>query len=65
MKQEVPQRKGDQKIRRNNINLEATKAKRKSIRYIVLRHHHQAHFMRVIIETMRARKAQIPAFCGF
>ena len=64
MKKEVPHRKGDQKSRRSNINLEARKTKRKSIGDIHLRHHHQAHLMtilmRVNIETIRARKAQMP-----
>ena len=43
------------------------KNKRKSFGNIHLRHHHQAHLMtiliRVNIEIMRAKKAQI--FCGF
>ena len=62
MKKEVPNRKGDQKNQRNNIDLEARKTKRKSVGDIHLRHHHQAHLMtilmRVNIEIMRARKAQ-------
>ena len=41
MKKEVPQRKGDQKSRRNDIDLEARKTKAKSIGDIHLRHHHQ------------------------
>ena len=64
MKKEVPHRKDDKKSRRSDIDLEARKAKRKSIGDIHLRHHHQAHLMtilmRVNIETMRAKKAQIP-----
>ena len=63
MNKDVLPRKGDQKSRRNDIDLEARKAKRKSIRDTHLRHHHQAHLitilMEVIIEIMRARKAQI------
>ena len=65
MKKEVPHRKGDQKSRRNDIDLEARKTKRKSIGDINLRHHHQAHLMtslmRVNIELgmIRARKTQI------
>ena len=63
MNKEVPPGKGDEKSRRNDIDLEARKAKRKSIGDTHLRHHHQAHLMTilmgVIIETMRARKAQI------
>ena len=38
---EVPQRKGDQKSRRKDIDLEARKTKTKSIGDIHLRHHHQ------------------------
>ena len=61
MKIEVPQRKGDQKSRKNDINLEARKTKRKSIRDTHLRHHHQAHLMTILmgvnIEIMRARKS--------
>ena len=64
MKKEVPHRKGDQKSRWSDIDLEARKTKRKSIGDIHLRHHNQAHLMtilmRVNVETMRARKAQIP-----
>ena len=41
MKKEVPQRKGDQKSRRNDIDLEARKTKAKSTGDIHLRHHHQ------------------------
>ena len=63
MKKEVSHRKGDQRSRRNNIDLEARKTKRKSIRDIHLCHHHQTHLMtvlmRVNIEIMRARKKQI------
>ena len=63
MKKEVPHRKRDQKSWRKDIDLEARKTKRKSIGDIHLRHHHQAHLMtilmRVNIETMRARKAQV------
>ena len=63
MNKGVPHRKDDQKSRRNDINLEARKTERKSIGDIHLRHHHQAHLMmilmRVNIEIMRARKAQI------
>ena len=63
-KERSPSPKGDQKSRRNVIDLEARKTKRKSIGDIHLRHHHQAHLVtiltRVNIETMRARKAQIP-----
>ena len=63
MKKEVPHQKGHQKSQRNNIDLEARKKKRKSIRDIHLRHHHLAHLitilMRVNIEIMRERKAQI------
>ena len=54
----------NKKSRRNDIDLEARKTKRKCIEDIHLRHHHQAHLMtirmRVNIKTMRARKAQIP-----
>ena len=64
MKKEVTHRKGDQKSRRNNIELEARKRKRKSIGDIHLRHHHQAHLMTILMrvnkEIMRARKAHIP-----
>ena len=64
MKKEVPHRKGDQKSRRNDIDLEARKTKRKSIADVHLRHLHQAHLMRILmkvkIEIMKARKAQIP-----
>ena len=38
---DVPQRKGDQKSRRKDIDLEARKTKTKSIGDIHLRHHHQ------------------------
>ena len=69
LKKEVPHRKGDQKSRRNNIDLEARETKRKNTGDIHLRHHHQAHLMtilvRVDIETMRARKAQIPDLVWF
>ena len=63
MKEEVPHRKGDQKSQRNEIDLEAIKTKRKSIGDTHLRHLHQAHLMailmRVNIQKMSARKAQI------
>ena len=59
MKKEVPDQKGNQKSRRNDIYLEARKTRRKSIRDIYLRHHHQAHLMtilmRVNIEAIRAQ----------
>ena len=65
MKKEVSHRKGDQKSRRNNFGQEA----RKSMGDIHLRHHHQVHLMRILmrvnIETVRARKAQIPDLGGF
>ena len=64
MKKEVLCPKGNQKSQRNDIDLEARKTKRKSIRDIYLRHQYQAHLktilMRVNIQTMRPRKAQIP-----
>ena len=64
MKKEIPCPKGNQKSQRNDIDLEARKTKRKSIRDIYLRHQYQAHLktilMRVNIQTMRPRKAQIP-----
>ena len=47
MKKEVPHRKGDQKSRRNDIDLEARKTKRKSIADVHLRHLYQAHLMRI------------------
>ena len=60
MKKEISHRKGDQKSRRNNINLESRKTNRKSIGYIHLRYHHQAYLMtilmRVNIEIMRQGK---------
>ena len=69
MKKEVPQRKGNQKSRRNGVDLEATKTKWKSVGDIHFRHHHQAYLMavlmRVNIETITARKAQIPDLGGF
>ena len=69
MKKEIQPRKGDQKSRTNDIDLEARKTKRKSIGDIHLRHHHQAYLMtilmRVNIEIMRARKAQIPDLGSF
>ena len=59
----VPHRKGDQKCRKHDIDLEARKTKRKSIGDIHLRHHHQAQLMTTLmivnIEIMKARKAQI------
>ena len=64
MKKEVPHRKGDQKSRRIDIYLEAKKRKRKSIGDVHLHHLHQAHLMKILmrvnIEIMKARKAQIP-----
>ena len=64
MKKEVPHREGDQKKRKNDIDLEARKTKRKNIGDIHLHHHHQVHLMtilmRINIETMRAWKARIP-----
>ena len=64
MKKEFLHQKGDQKSLRNNIDLEARKTKIKSVGDIHLHHHHEAHLMtilmRVNIETLRARKAQIP-----
>ena len=64
MKKEIPCPKGNQKSQRNDIDLEARKTKRKSIRDIYLRHQYQAHLktilMRVNIQTMRPRKVQIP-----
>ena len=64
MKKEVLCPKGNQKSQRNDIDLEARKTKRKSIRDIYLRHQYQAHLktilMKVDIQTMRPRKAQIP-----
>ena len=64
MKKEAPNRKGNQKSWRNDINLEARKRKRKSTGNIHFRHHHQAHLMTVLMrlnmKTMRARKAKIP-----
>ena len=63
MKKDVPHRRSNQKSRRNDIDLEARKTKRKSIGDIYLRHHHEAHqmtiLMRVNIEILGARKAQI------
>ena len=60
MKEEVPHRRN----RRNDVNLEVRKQKRKPIRHIHLHHHHHAHLltilMRVKIEGMLARKALIP-----
>ena len=64
MKKEVPHRKGNQKSQRNDVNLEARRQKRKPIRDHHLHHHHHANLMtilmRVKIEAMRGRKAQIP-----
>ena len=64
MEKEIPHRKGDKKSQRSDINLETKKTKGKSIGDIHLHHHHQAHLMKILmrvnIETMRARKAQIP-----
>lgn len=64
MKKEVPHRKGNQKSRRNDVDLETRKPKRISIGDINLHHHHQPHLMmvliRVKIEPMKAKKAQIP-----
>ena len=64
MKKEVPHRKSDQKIWRNDIDLEARKAKGKRIEDIHLRYHHQAPLTKILIrlniETMRAPKAQSP-----
>ena len=63
MNKEVPHRKGDQKSRRNDIDLEVRKTKRKSIGDTHPRHHHQAHLKMiltgVIKERMGARKVQI------
>ena len=63
MKKDVPHRRSNKKSRRNDIDLEARKTKRKSIGDIYLRHHHEAHqmtiLMRVNIEILGARKAQI------
>ena len=63
-KKEVPHRKSNQKCQRNDVDLEPRKTKSKSIGDIHFRHHHQTHLIsiltRVNIETMRARKAQIP-----
>ena len=57
------------KSQRSNVNLEERKRKRKSISNIHLHHHHRAHLitilMRLNIEAMRARKAQIPDFGWF
>ena len=68
-KKEGPHRKGDQKCRRNDIDLEARKAKRKNTGDIHLHHYHQAHLvkilMRVNIETMRVRQTQIRDFGWF
>ena len=62
--EEVPHRKSNQKCQRNDVDLEPRKTKSKSIGDIHFRHHHQTHLIsiltRVNIETMRARKAQIP-----
>ena len=64
MKKEVPHRKGNQKSRRNDVDLKTRKPKRISIGDINLHHHHQVHLMmvliRVKIEAMKAKKAQIP-----
>ena len=64
MKKEVPHRKGNQRSRRNDVDIEARKSKRKIISDIHLHHEHQAHLMmiqmRVKVEAMRTRKAQIP-----
>ena len=69
MKKEAPHRKSDQKCRRNDVDLEPRKTKRKSIGDIRFRHHHQAHLisilMRVNIEAMMVRKAQIPDLVWF
>ena len=63
MQKEVPHRKDNQKSRRNDACLEATKPKRKSIGDIHLHHQHQAHLMtilmRVKIEELKATKTQI------
>ena len=63
MKKEVSHQKGDQRSRRNDVDIQAKKAKRKSIGDIHLHHHYQSYQMtillRVNLETMRARKAQI------
>ena len=65
MKEEVPHRRN----RRNDVNLEVRKQKRKPIRHIHLHHHHHAHLlailMRVKIEGMLARKALIPELGWF
>ena len=64
MKKEDLTEKGDHKCRRNDIDLEARKTKRKSIGDIHFHHHHQAHLMTILmivnIEIMRARKTLIP-----
>ena len=54
MKKEVTHRKGDQKSRRNDIELEARKTKRKSIGDIHLRHHHQADLMTILMRVNKA-----------
>ena len=64
MKKEFPHQKGDQKSRRNDVDIQARRAKRKSVGDIHLHHHYQSHLMashllRVNVETMRARKTQI------
>ena len=63
MQKEIPHRNNNQKNRRNDVCLEATKPKRKSIGDIHDHHQHQAHLtrilMRVKIEELKTRKTQI------
>ena len=58
-----PSPKKQSKSRRNDIDLEARKTKRKSIGDIHLRHHHEAHLMTILmrlnIEILGARKVKI------
>ena len=65
MKNEVPHRKGDQRSRRKDVNLEARKQKRKRIRDILLHADLMTILMRVKTEAVRARKVQIPGLGWF
>ena len=51
MKKDVPHRRSNKKSRRNDIDLEARKTKRKSIVDIHLRHHNEAHLMTILMRV--------------
>ena len=51
MKKDVPHRRSNKKSRRNDIDLEARKTKRKSIGDIHLRHHNEAHLMTILMRV--------------